>query len=134
MNNDNKISQLRSLLAASAQGTEDVPSGLVDLIPIGMTFVEVKSGMIVWCNDQLSSMLGYEPGELWGKMTVYELTPEHDWDFTQSQLDSVATFGRFGWYEKDYKRKDGSVIRIQIKGYSIEIDGTIYAVTVVDRL
>ncbi len=134
MNNKNKYNELEALLLASKEGKTTIPAGLIDLIPIGMTFVEVKSGLIVWCNEQLADDLGYEGHELWGKMTVYDITPEYDWHITQTQFESVSNFGRFGWYEKSYTRKNGDLIQIRIKGYAVEVKGEYYAVTVVEKI
>jgi PAS domain S-box-containing protein len=72
-------------------------------------------GRILDCNEAYARMVGYEVGELIGTNS-WTLTPKEwqavDWDVIENQI--IPT-GRSDKYEKQYRRKDGSLVPVSLR-------------------
>ena len=82
----------------------------------GITFVSLD-GYILDCNDAFSNILGYTKKEL-EKLTFRDFTPEkyHAWE-EKIVNEKIIGQGYSGVYEKEYIRKDGSIIPVEINAY-----------------
>jgi PAS domain S-box-containing protein len=87
-------------------------------------FARVDSNMkIAECNPAFEEITGYSFVEL-NHMSVYELTPAK-WHHTEDTIldKQVRVRGFSDVYEKEYIRKDGSIIPIEIQAYLIKEKG-----------
>ncbi|MHB8900274.1 MAG: response regulator [Thermoguttaceae bacterium] len=79
-------------------------------------FVQVSmDGRIVECNGAYCQMLGYSLEEL-RRLTYRELTPEH-WHGAEERIvqDQILARGYSDVYEKEYRRKDGSILPVELR-------------------
>jgi PAS domain S-box-containing protein len=79
-------------------------------------FVSVTmDGRILECNEAYRQMLGYEAEELAG-LTYQELTPSK-WHAYQEEIirKQVLVRGYSDIYEKEYRRKDGTLIPVELR-------------------
>ena len=79
-------------------------------------FVQVAmDGRILEFNDLYCQMLGYSPEEV-RTLTYQELTPERWRAFEEGIIrDQVVPRGYSEVYEKEYRRKDGSIIAVELR-------------------
>ena len=86
-------------------------------------FVSVDmTGRIQEFNDAYCDMLGYEPEELLTK-TYIEITPER-WHAFQAKIiqDQVLRLGYSEIYQKEYRRKDGTIFPVELRTYLVADD------------
>lgn len=79
-------------------------------------FVQVDmEGRIIDCNEIYCRMLGYTPEELL-TLTYEDLTPER-WHDTEAAIvsEQIISRGYSDVYEKEYRRKDGSVFPVELR-------------------
>lgn len=79
-------------------------------------FVRVAmDGRIVECNDAYCQMLGYSAEEVLA-LTYLQLTPER-WHDTEAAIvrDQILVRGYSDVYEKEYSRKDGTTIPVELR-------------------
>ncbi len=82
-------------------------------------------GYILECNESYCAMVGYSAEEL-SHMTYLDLTPEK-WRGEQARIieEQVLTRGYSDVYEKEYRRKDGTVFPVEIRSFiTRKADGT----------
>jgi PAS domain S-box-containing protein len=92
------------------------------------------SGQVTDCNESFRQMLGYGRAEILG-MPVRELTPEkwHASDLAIRQAQ-VLTRGYSDIYEKEYRRKDGTVFPVEVRLILLrDDDGTPYGIWAIVR-
>ncbi len=84
----------------------------------GIVSVDME-GRITECNDAYSKMLGYSKDEL-KDMTYIQLTPEK-WHQMEQEIirEHVIKRGHSDLYEKEYTRKDGSIVTISIRTWLV---------------
>ncbi len=83
-------------------------------------FVSVDmQGRILECNSAYQEMLGYTADEL-RKRTYLDLTPKK-WHAMESRIvqEQVLPQGYSGVYEKEYRRKDGTVFPVELRTFLI---------------
>jgi PAS domain S-box-containing protein len=86
-------------------------------------FVSVSmDGRIQEFNDAYREMLGYEPEEL-RALTYIDITPTR-WHAFQAKLihDQVLQRGYSDIYEKEYRRKDGTIVPVELRTYLVSDD------------
>jgi len=79
-------------------------------------YVQVAmDGRIIEFNDLYCQMLGYSPEELRG-LSVQELTPER-WHAVEAAIvrEQVIPRGYSDVYEKEYRRKDGTIFPVELR-------------------
>jgi len=88
---------------------------LFELSPVGITLNDMRSGQFLHLNDALAAPTGYTREELLN-MTYWDVTPAHYGDQENAQLLSLEQTGRYGPYEKEFQRKDGSTYAVLLSG------------------
>ena len=86
-------------------------------------FVRVDmEGRIQEYNRTYQEMLGYEPEEL-SSLTYKDLTPDR-WDAFQSEIiqKQIILRGYSDIFEKEYRRKDGTVFPIEVRAFLLTDD------------
>jgi PAS domain S-box-containing protein len=79
-------------------------------------FVSVSlDGHILEANRAYQEILGYSEGEL-RQLTYQDLTPEK-WHAAEARVveEQILTHGDSGIYEKEYRRKDGTIIPVELR-------------------
>jgi len=85
----------------------------------GFVFVNMD-GLILDCNETYQQMLGYSFEEL-SRITYIDLTPEKWHAFEQKVIEErVLVQGHSDIYEKEYRRKDGSIFPVELHTFLIE--------------
>lgn len=82
--------------------------------PIGLALAQID-GVLVDVNLAFANTLGRSIQETIG-LSLDELTPEKYVDAEIAQRYSLATTGRYGPYEKEFYRKDGSTVSVRLSG------------------
>ena len=84
-------------------------------------FVQVDmEGQIVEFNEAYRQMLGYSENELKG-LTYKQLTPEKWHGYEENIVRTqIMTMGVSGVYQKEYRRKDGCIIPVELRAYLIK--------------
>jgi len=81
-------------------------------------FVEISlEGRIIDFNHEYLNMLGYSADEL-RRLTYQELTPEK-WHAAEAEIvdQQIMKRGHSDVYEKEYRRKDGSVFPVELRAF-----------------
>ena len=79
-------------------------------------------GRILEYNEAYRMMLGYEPEELF-KLCYQELTPEK-WHSYEAEIvqKQILALGHSDVYEKEYRRKDGTIFPVELRTFLIKDD------------
>ncbi len=80
-------------------------------------------GTIQECNDAYLSLLGYSPDVIKG-LTYRDITPEKWHSFEGKIIEKeVLARGYSDTYQKEYRKKDGTVIPVELRTYLLRDDG-----------
>ena len=114
---ESKLAELK-LKAEEAKFRE-----LYESAPIAITKSCTRTGRLLDANQSAQELTGYNIEEL-RTLSYHDLTPGeyHDGDRIQDEL--LLQTGRFGPFEKEYQRKDGSRCEIQLTGFIMDPEGT----------
>ncbi len=123
-------------LYRDVEGRERKIQRLVDSNVIGI-FIWDFEGRFIEANDEFLRMVGYDREDLLaGGMRWTDLTPP-DWrDRSNARMERGKSSGRFGTFEKEYTRKDGSRVPVLIGGATFEQggnEGVAFVVDLTDR-
>jgi diguanylate cyclase (GGDEF)-like protein/PAS domain S-box-containing protein len=88
---------------------------LFELSPIGIALNDLETGRFLEVNDALLQPTGYTRAELLQR-TYWDLTPRTFDPEEQAQLESLRRDGRYGPYEKEYQRRDGTRYAVLLSG------------------
>ncbi|MBK1643694.1 hypothetical protein CKO25_03260 [Thiocapsa imhoffii] len=91
---------------------------LFDSSPIGIAMNDWETGAFLECNAALYSSAGYTEAEF-RRLTYWALTPTEYAQQEQLQRTSLATTGRYGPYEKEFIRRDGTRYPVLLNGFLI---------------
>ena len=92
---------------------------LFELSPVGIALNDLHTGQFLQFNDALLAPTGYSREELL-RMTYWDITPELYAADETSQLQSLQRTSRYGPYEKEYLRKDGSCYSVLLSGIRLQ--------------
>jgi PAS domain S-box-containing protein len=101
--------------AQALQSNEARLRGLFELSPIGIALSDVRTGRFLEVNEQLLRDSGYSQAEFL-QLDYWQLTPREYEAQEMQQLALLLEQGRFGPYEKQLRRKDGSCFPVRVKG------------------
>jgi len=93
--------------------------GLFELSPIGIALTDMN-GHYLEFNEAFRVICGYTKEEL-AVLDYWALTPRKYEQEEAIQLELLAKTGRYGPYEKEYIRKDGTLIPLRLNGMLIDL-------------
>lgn len=94
--------------------SEEKLRGLYELSPLGIALTDM-SGRYVEFNESFRRICGYPEDEL-RKLDYWTLTPKKYEADEARQLELLSKIGRYGPYEKEYVRKDGTLVPLRLNG------------------
>lgn len=112
----------RHLSVRALQQSETRLRGLFDLSPYGIALNDFDTGRFIAMNPALLAPTGYTEAEFAG-LSYWQLTPEEYAEREDEQLRSLRETGRYGPYEKEYIRKDGSRYPVLLNGMLVHEPG-----------
>ena len=86
---------------------------LFELSPVGICMGDLASGRFLQVNDELVRSTGYTREELL-QLTFWDITPEKWYRHDRQQLAMLEHGENLRTYEKEYRRKDGSLFPVLI--------------------
>lgn len=89
--------------------------GLFEFAPIGIALNDYETGRFIDLNDALIQPSGFTREEF-VNLSYWDLTPKEYQPEEELVLTSLATHGRYGPFEKEYYRKDGSRYPVRLQG------------------
>lgn len=106
----------RHLAEDALRESEAKYRGLYESLRDAYVRVDMEGGLLEW-NGAYSEMLGYSDGELAG-LTYQQITPEK-WHEAEAAIirDHVLGRGYSDVYEKEYRRKDGTVFPVELRTF-----------------
>lgn len=99
----------------------DIWEQICQVVPHTAIAVIAKDGSFLWSNNEYSKMTGYAPHEL-RELTWKDITVTKDVGGDQAAIDEILRGIRQSYYvTKEYCRKDGSIILVDIYVHSYPI-------------
>jgi len=112
---------------------EEKLRGLFELSPLGIALTDM-AGRYVEFNEAFRNICGYSAEEL-KALDYWTLTPRQYEADEARQLECLERTGHYGPYEKQYVRKDGSLIPLRLNGMLITgNDGQKYIWSIVEDI
>ncbi|MET0357070.1 MAG: PAS domain S-box protein [Cellvibrio sp.] len=94
-------------------------SQLFEMAPIGIIQVK-ENGQVLDANPEFRKMIGYSKAEL-SALSILDFIPQDELDDVKAAMSGVQGTGRFGPMEKNYRRKSGELISVEISGSLINM-------------
>ncbi len=117
------LSQIRRAEAALRR-SESRFKRLCDADVIGIISTRISDDTVVSANDEFLRTIGYTREEFAaGQIHWRQLTPPQWRASSERAVRDLRTFGRFGPYEKEYLRKDGSRVPVLVGGALLDDSG-----------
>jgi diguanylate cyclase (GGDEF)-like protein/PAS domain S-box-containing protein len=88
---------------------------LFELSPVGIALNDLHTGKFLNMNEALAAPTGFTRDELLG-MSYWDLTPARYSEKESAQIESLEQTDKYGPYEKEYQRKDGSTYAVLLSG------------------
>lgn len=109
----------RDRAARELKRNESRLRGLFELSPIGIALNDLETGQFIDQNASLLAPTGYSREEFMA-LSYWDLTPKEYEAEEMAQLENLKETGRYGPYEKEYIRKDGSRYPVVLNGMLVE--------------
>ncbi|MFC3854043.1 ATP-binding protein [Salinispirillum marinum] len=93
--------------------------GLFEFSPIGIALNDYESGQFIDGNPAILKPTGYSKEEFMA-LSYWALTPAEYQSQEDNALQSLKSTGRYGPFEKEYIRKDGSRYPVRLQGILTE--------------
>lgn len=103
---------------AELRESEQYNRALFNQSPIGLALTAMD-GRLVDVNPAYANIIGRTIEETLN-LTYWDITPKCYAKQEQKQLDTLNSIGSYGPYEKEYIRKDGHLVPVQLQGLIIE--------------
>ncbi len=111
----------RKIIERSLQASERRYRKLYDSMLDGFVSLDMD-GTILEFNTAYLKMTGHTAAELYG-MTVWDLTPHRYHDMQKKIMqEQVLARGHSDLFEKEYIRKDGSIVPVELRIYLVQND------------
>ncbi|XKH60559.1 PAS domain-containing protein [Halomonas sediminis] len=96
---------------------------LFEFAPIGIALNDLETGQFIELNDALVAPSGYSREEF-SRLSYWDITPQEYTAEEEDILKSLEILGRYGPFEKEYIRKDGTRYPVRLQGIlSYDPDG-----------
>jgi PAS domain S-box-containing protein len=119
--------------ARQVRDREQKLRGLYEAPHVGIALTDMQ-GRYLEFNDAFRKLCGYTTEEL-RALDYWALTPRKYEADEAAQLESLQRTGRYGPYEKEYVRKDGSLVPLQLNGALLRgRDGPSYIWSIVEDI
>jgi PAS domain S-box-containing protein len=92
--------------------------GLFELSPVGIALNDMDTGEFLEVNEALLAPTGYTRAEFVA-LSYWDITPREYEAQEALQLESMRKTGRYGPFEKEYIRKDGSRYPVLLNGMMV---------------
>jgi PAS domain S-box-containing protein len=92
--------------------------GLYEMSPLGFALTDMK-GRYVEFNESFRRICGYSEEEL-KLLDYWKLTPKKYEAEEAKQLESLNRAGHYGPFEKEYVRRDGTLVPLRLSGVLVE--------------
>ena len=102
--------------------SEERYRAVVEQTADGIFLIDGATKCILEANARFEELLGYEGGELRG-MTLYDLVP-YDHEGVRANVQSVLKQKSYHVGERSYRRKDGSLVHMEVSASLIQHDGS----------
>ena len=123
----------RVQMAEALRISEEKLRLLYEESPLGMVLCGMD-GSLLQANEAYLDIIGYTREEIKG-MTYWDITPRQYDEAAQGVLQSLTSQGRFGPYEKEYVRKDGSLVEVVLHGVVVKYaDGEDYMWCIIENV
>lgn len=93
--------------------------GLFEGSPVGIAMNDFETGAFLEFNAAINEPAGYTPEEF-AQLSYWEVTPKEYEAQEAKQLESMQATGRYGPFEKEYIRKDGSRYPVLLHGFKTQ--------------
>jgi PAS domain S-box-containing protein len=124
---------LRTAVNRTLLASEEKLRNLYELSPLGIALTDMQGSYIEF-NDAFRQICGYPDDEL-KALDYWELTPEEFAADEARQLEALRNTARYGPYEKEYRRKDGTRIPLRLNGVLVTgPDGRKYIWSIVEDI
>ena len=107
---------------AELNASRRVLQAVFDLAPVGLLITRLSDGSIVRANSAFWTIIGYDEADS-ARLSPRKLTPRRHHLKDQEARAELLETGRFGPFEKEYRRRDGSATPVQIAGAMLESSG-----------
>jgi PAS domain S-box-containing protein len=119
--------------ARELRDSEQKLRGLYEAPHVGIALTDLK-GRFLQFNEAFRAICGYSAEELRG-LDYWALTPRKYEADEARQLELLERTGHYGPYEKEYRRKDGRLIPLQLNGVLLKAsDGEAYIWSIVEDI
>ncbi|EIJ41675.1 PAS domain S-box [Beggiatoa alba B18LD] len=98
---------------------------LISASPIGLALISL-TGDFIEVNPAYAHALGYEPEEIEGKITLWDITPPQFHPLEHERIDSLKKTRSFRPYEKELRHKAGHLVPVRLHSLLIERGGHNY--------
>lgn len=120
--------------ANKRRDSEELLRALFELSPFGFNLNDLESGRYLSVNKALTEQTGYSEAELLQR-TYLDITPREYNPQQKNIADTLSSTGRYGPYEKEYIRKDGTRYPVRLNGMLFtRPDGTQYTWSIVQDI
>jgi PAS domain S-box-containing protein len=114
--------------------SEELLRALFELSPFGFNLNDLETGRYLSVNKALAEQTGYSEAELLQR-TYWDITPREYSPQQQTVFNTLSTTGRYGPYEKEYIRKDGTRYPVRLNGMLFRRpDGSHYTWSIVQDI
>jgi PAS domain S-box-containing protein len=90
--------------------------GLFELSPVGIAMNDYETGEFLDFNAAVNEPADYTPEEF-RRLSYWDITPMEYMPAEQRQLEILESTGRYGPFEKEYRRRDGSRYPVLLHGF-----------------
>lgn len=117
----NSMISRRKMIQHELRQSEQYNRLLFELSPIGLVLCHMD-GALVDINSAYAGIIGRSVEETL-QLSYWDVTPPIYAEQEERQLKSLEETGRYGPYEKEYIRKDGSLVPVRLQGLIIDKEG-----------